>query len=160
VNASMAAQAVARKMIQLGIKDVNSFSILYDQKTMRFAKMLVIVFVVLASLPLNLIYRSRQRYFTDHVGLSVEMVCFNLLVNALFLTLVVNLFHLGHLVDETVLTAIFLTTNIYFLFRSSYTFYDQRGVGLLVKSLLMLVVLKVALEAYRALLFYITMTSL
>jgi hypothetical protein len=88
------------------------------------------------------------------------MVCFNFLVNALFLTLVVNLFHLGHLVDETVLTAIFLTTNIYFLFRSSYTFYDQRGVGLLVKSLLMLVVLKVALEAYRALLFYITMASL
>ena len=81
----LAIQAVANKMTKLGIQDVNSFSILYDQKTAGFAKMLVIVFVVLTSLPLNLIHPSRRRYFTDHVGLSIELVCFNLLINALLL---------------------------------------------------------------------------
>ena len=70
IHGKLAASTVAHKMIQLGVSDVNSFSIIYDQKTTRFAKMLVIVFAVLTSLPLNMMYRSRQRYFTDHVGPS------------------------------------------------------------------------------------------
>ncbi len=147
-------------MIELGVQDVNSFSIIYDQKTTRFAKMLVIVFAVLASLPLNLMYRSRQRYFTDHAGLSVELVCFNLLVNALFLTLIVNLFGLGIYLDEFVLTGVFILTNLYFLLRSGAIFYEERGVRLVTKSVFMLVVLKVTLEGYRAILFYITIWSL
>lgn len=156
----LAVQAVANKMTKLGIHDVNSFSILYDQKTAGFAKMLVIVFVILASLPLNLIYRSRSRYFTDHVGLSVELVCFNLTINALLLTLVVNIFGLGAYLDEFVMTGIFITTNLYFLIRSAGIFYQETGIKLILKSLLMIVVLKVALEAYRAILFYVTIWAL
>ncbi len=52
-------KAVASKMTALGYTDIGSFSIIYDQKTAGLAKMLVIVFAVLTSLPLNLIYRSR-----------------------------------------------------------------------------------------------------
>jgi hypothetical protein len=160
IHGKVAATTVARKMIQLGVQDVNSFSIIYDQKTTRFAKMLVIVFAVLVSLPLNVMYRSRQRYFTDHVGLSVELVCFNLLMNTLLLTVVVNLLQLGTYVDEFVLTAVFGITNLYFLFRSGFTFYNERGARLVLKSILMIVVLKIALEVYRLLLFYITIWSL
>ena len=156
----LAIQAVANKMTKLGIQDVNSFSILYDQKTAGFAKMLVIVFVVLTSLPLNLIHPSRRRYFTDHVGLSVELVCFNLLINALLLTLMINVFKLGPYLDEFVLTSIFTITNLYFLIRSAQIFYHETGFKLIFKSLLMIVVLKVALEAYRAILFYITIWSM
>jgi hypothetical protein len=155
-----AIQAVAEKMHKLQIHDVNSFALIYDQKTTGFAKMLVVVFAVLASLPLNFIYRSRQRYFTDHAGLAVELVCFNLAINALLLTLLVNLMRLGSYLDENVLTGIFITTNLYFLLRSGRIFYEQKGVMLVAKSLLMIVVLKVALEAYRAILFYVTMWSL
>ena len=155
-----AVQVVASKMTRLHIQDVHSFSILYDQKTTGLAKMLVILFAVLASLPLNLIYRSRQRYFTDHVALAVELVCFNLFINALLLTLVVNLFKLGNYLDETVLTGIFITTNLYFLMLSGRTFYDQRGVALVAKSLLMIAVLKISLEAYRAILFYVTIGTM
>ena len=156
----LAIQAVASKMTKLGIQDVNSFSILYDQKTAGFAKMLVIVFVVLTSLPLNLIHPSRRRYFTDHVGLSVELVCFNLLINALLLTLMINVFKLGPYLDEFVLTSMFTITNLYFLIRSAQIFYHETGFKLIFKSLLMIVVLKVALEAYRAILFYITIWSM
>lgn len=155
-----AMHVVADKMTRLHINDVNSFAILYDQKTAGFAKMMVVLFAVLASLPLNVIYRARQRYFTDHVGLAIELVCFNLFINALFLTLLVNLLRLGSYLDETVLTGIFIATNLYFLLRSSWTFYEQRGVMLVAKSLLMIVVLKIALEAYRAVLFYITIWSM
>ncbi len=155
-----AVQAVAAKMTRLGFTDITSFSILYDQKTAGLAKMLVIVFVVVASLPLNLIYRARNRYFTDHVGLSMELVCFNLLINALLLTLIVNSLRIGSYVDETVLTIIFVSTNLYFLIRSGRIFYDEKGPALVLKSMLMIGVLKVALEVYRAILFYVTLWAL
>lgn len=159
-HGTIAVQAAANKMTSLHIQEVSSFAILYDQKTTGFAKMMVILFAVLTSLPLNVIYRARKRYFTDHVGLAVELVCFNLFINALLLTLLVNLFRLGSYLDETVLTGVFITTNLYFLLRSGWTFYEQKGVMLIAKSLLMIAVLKVALELYRAILFYVTIWSL
>ena len=90
VHGKYAAAPIAGKMTELGVHDITSFSLLYDQKTSGLAKMLVIVFAVLASIPLNLIYRSRHRYFTDHVGLAVELVCFNLFLNARTLTITVS----------------------------------------------------------------------
>jgi hypothetical protein len=160
LHGKLALQAVSEKMVQLGIKDVYAFSLIYEQKTLKYAKMLVIVFAVLASLPLNLIYRSRQRYFTDHVGLAVELVCFNLLINVLLLTAIVSLFGLGNWLDDTALTVIFATSNIYFLLRSGYVFYEQRGAGLVLKSILMLGVIKLALDAYRIILFYLTLWTM
>jgi hypothetical protein len=156
----LATQAAASKMTSLGFTDITSFSIVYDQKTTGLAKMLVIVFVVVASLPLNLIYRSKNRYFTDHVGLSMELVCFNLLINALLLTSIVNLFRLGTYLDEAVLTTIFVSTNLYFLIRSGWIFYNEKGFLLVLKSILMIGVLKIALELYRAILFYVTLWAL
>lgn len=156
----LAVQAVATRMTRLGFHDVSSFAILYDQKTAGFAKMLVFLFAVVASLPLNLIYRSRNRYFTDHVGLSIELVCFNLLINALLLTLFVNLLGLGTRLDEFVLTAIFISTNLYFLIRSGRIFYEEKGIRLIIKSLFMIAVLKISLEIYRAILFYVTIWSM
>jgi hypothetical protein len=153
-------QSVAVKMTRMGIHEVGAFSVLYDQKTAGFSKMMVIVFVIIASLPLNIIYRSRNRYFIDHVGLSIELVCFNLLINALLLTLAVNLLGLGDRLDEVALTLIFLTTNLYFLIRSGLIFYGEKWPTLVLKSLLMVLVLKVALELYRAILFYVTIGSL
>ncbi len=155
-HGKLAVQTVANRMTQLGFHDVNSFAILYDQKTAGLAKMLVILFVVVASLPLNVIYRSRNRYFTDHVGLSIELVCFNLLINALLLTLFINLLGLGEHLDEFVMTAIFISTNLYFLIHSGRIFYEEKGVRLILKSMLMIVVLKISLEIYRAILFYVT----
>lgn len=160
IHGKLAAQAVATKMTWLGFESVEPFSIVYDQKTTGLAKMLVIVFVVIASLPLNLIYRSRNRYFTDHVGLSVELVCFNLLLNALFLTLVVTVARLGPYLDEIGMTTILISTNLYFLIRSGWVFYEERGIKLILKSLLMIPILMLALELFRAILFYVTIWAL
>lgn len=155
-----AVTGIVNKMNALGIKDISSFALVYDQKTTSLAKMMVIVFVVLASLPLNFLYRSRKRFFTDHVGFSVELACFNLLVNAIVLTIVVNVFRLGSYLDEIVLTGVFISTNLYFLVRSGRIFYEERGLRLVLKSLFMIIVLKAALELYRAILFYVTLWSL
>lgn len=157
---SIVQHIVAGKMISMDITTVQAFSIIYNQKTEGLAKLLVMVFVVLASLPLNILYRKKNRYFTDHVGYQVEMACFNLAINAILLTVLTKIFGLGNYVDELTLTILFVATNLYFLIRSGITFYEERGWRLIVKSFVMILVLRLALEAYRAVLFFVTIWSL
>jgi hypothetical protein len=67
---------------------------------------------------------------------------------------------IGSYIGEGVVTALFIATNLYFLIRSSHTFYNERGWRLFVKSALMILFLKVALELYRMVLFFVTIWSL
>jgi hypothetical protein len=151
---------VAHKMIQENILNVNSFSLIYDQKTTGLAKLIVMVFVIIASLPLNILYRKKGFYFVDHMTYMVELVCFNLFINALFLTLVLRFTGLGHYTDDQILTIIFVTTNLYFLIFSGNIFYKEKGWKLVAKSILMLLFLRVAQEIYRAVLFFITIWTM
>jgi len=150
---------IARKAVSMGV-DLNAFELLFNVRTVGLAKLMVMVFVVIASLPLNLLYLKRNRYFTDHMGYMVELVCFNLFINALVLTLVARFLGLGHYLDEFVLTGIFIATNLYFLLRSGITFYEDRGLKLVIRSVLMILVLKLALEIYRSVLFFVTIWSM
>jgi hypothetical protein len=144
------------------------FELIYNDKTTGLAKLLVIVFVILASLPLSLIFRKKDRYFTDHVTLSVELACFNIFVNAISLSALLWVVNLllrfsgsgweGYL-NDTTLTVIFVSTNLYFLYRASQAFYGQKGLSLITKSLLGIVGLFLALEGYRLMLFFVTFWS-
>ncbi len=150
---------IANKLIGMKM-DVASFSLIYNIKSTAYAKLMVMVFVVLASLPLNLLYSKRNRYFSDHIGYLVELACFNLFINALVLTVLANFFWLGRFMTEDVLTVIFISTNLYFLLRSGKTFYHENGWKLILKSALMILVLRLALEIYRSVLFLVTLNSL
>lgn len=150
---------IAHKILALNM-DVASFSLIYNLKSTGYAKLMVMVFVVVASLPLNLLYSKRNRYFTDHIGYMVELACFNLFINAIILTLFARFLWLGGFLDENVLTIIFVSTNLYFLIRSGKIFYHEKGWMLIIKSALMILVLKLALEIYRSVLFLVTLNSL
>jgi hypothetical protein len=150
---------IAHKMVSLNM-DLSSFSLVYNMKTAALAKLMVMVFVVLASLPLNLLYAKRKKYFSDHITYAVELACFNLFINAIVLTLIAKFLGLGHYLDELVLTGIFISTNLYFLIRSGITFYHERSSLLLIKSMLMILFLKLALEIYRAILFFVTIWTM
>jgi len=150
---------VAMKMVKLHM-NLDSFILIYNMKTVSLAKLMVMVFVVLASLPLNLLYSKRNRFFTDHVGYAVELACFNLFINTIVLTLVVRILGLGHYLDEDVLTGIFIATNLYFLIRSGINFYIEKGWRLILKSALMIFFLVAALEAYRVVLFFVTIWTM
>ncbi|QOI98139.1 MAG: DUF3667 domain-containing protein [Flammeovirgaceae bacterium] len=148
---------------------LQGYELMYNAKSTSLAKLLVVVYVLLASIPLSLIYlKKRNRYFTDHVTLSVELACYNLFVNAILLSallwVVSWLLRLGNLpwqgyLNENTLTGIFVTTNLYFVYRASATFYDQQGKRLWIKSILVIIGLFLALEAYRLLLFLVTFWS-
>jgi hypothetical protein len=153
-------ELIAHKMVSLQMRDLSSFSVIYNQKTAGLAKLMVMVFVIISSLPLNFLYRKKNRFFADHVGFMVELACFNLFVNAIFLTLITLILGVGHYLDELALTFIFISTNLYFLIRSGIVFYNEKGWRLVVKSILMLLFLKVALEIYRGILFFVTLWTL
>ena len=150
---------VATKATSMGA-DLASFSLIYNLKTVGLAKLMVMVFVVIASLPLNLLYHKRNRLFTDHIDIMVELACFNLLVNAIVLSVVAGFTGLGNYLNETSLTITFISTNLYFLIRASAQFYNEKGWKLILKSILMMLFLKIALELYRSILFFVTIWSL
>jgi hypothetical protein len=150
---------IAHKIVKMGI-DLNSFTLLYNLKTTGLAKLMVMVFVVISSLPMNLLYRKKNKYFTDHVTYAVELACFNLFINTIVLTIIVRLIGGGGFLDETTLTVIFKITNLYFVLRSGNAFYNEKGWRLMLKSLTLIVFLKVALEVYRAILFFVTLLML
>lgn len=165
--------ALVREMVYSKIGhdrlSLTGYELMYNQKSTSLAKLLIIVFVVVASLPMMVIYRKKNRYFTDHVALAVELTSFNLAMNALFLSLflmVVNkLLYWTHsgwekYLDDFTLTIIFVLTNTYFLFKAGRTFYAQKGKILIVKVVLGMLGLFIALEAYRLILFLITYLTL
>ncbi|HLZ17038.1 MAG TPA: DUF3667 domain-containing protein, partial [Cyclobacteriaceae bacterium] len=149
---------IALREAKMGI-DLSGFSLIYDLKTVGLAKLMVMIFVVLGSLPLNLLYLRRNRFFTDHIDYMVELACFNLFVNAIVLSIIATL-GIGAYLNEITLTGIFISTNLYFLIRSGAVFYHEKGWQLVVKSMAMVLFLKIALELYRAILFFVTVWSL
>jgi hypothetical protein len=148
---------------------LEGYSLMYNQKSTSLAKLMIIVFVILASVPMAIIYRKRNRFFTDHVTLAVELTCFNLAMNALFLYLVIisinKILHWSHLgwekyIDDSTLTLIFVLTNAYFLFKAGRTFYNQKGWVLILKVVIGLGGLFIALELYKLCLFLVTFWTL
>jgi DNA-directed RNA polymerase subunit RPC12/RpoP len=151
-HSAMVRPMVIEHVVQEGLS-LDGFALMYDAKTTGLAKLLMVIFVLLASLPLSLIFRKKNRYFTDHVALSVELACYNIFVNAILLSGIL------WLLNDTTFTVIFVSTNLYFIYRAAGTFYQQKGKRLVVKSLLAILGLFLALEAYRLMLFFVTFWS-
>jgi hypothetical protein len=148
---------------------LEGYTLMYNDKSTSLAKLLIIVFVLFACIPMTVIYRRRNRFFTDHMTLAVEFTAFNLAINAIALSgllmVTSKIFHLSHngwerYLDDTTLTVIFILTNLYFLTRAGRSFYNQKGWMLVVKVILGMLGLFVALEVYRLVLFLITFWAL
>jgi hypothetical protein len=165
--------ALVRTMVRSKVGNdalrLEGYTLMYNQKSTSLAKMLIIVFVILASVPMMIIYRKRNRFFGDHLSLAVELTSFNLALNAIFLSLVLMLtskvLHMTHTgwekyLDDSTLTAIFVLTNSYFLFRAGRIFYNQKNWVLILKVAFGLLGLFLSLELYRLTLFLITYWTL
>ena len=164
----IAKEVVSKKVGAEGLS-IQGFEMMYNDKTNGLAKLLLVVFVVLASLPLSIIFRKKDRYFTDHLALAVELTSFNLAINAISLSVVLiitnKIFKWSHLewgnyLNDLTLTIIFVSTNLYFIFIAARWFYNQRGKRRIFKAFLGVLGLFLALEAYRFVLFFITIWSL
>lgn len=166
---SRLARIIVEEKIRKEGFSLTGYELMYNEKTTGLAKMLIVIFVILSSLPLSLIFAKRNRFFSDHVALAVELTSFNLAVNAIGLTILLWMISLffhwlkvgwGLYLNDLTLTIIFVLTNLYFLFRASLTFYNQKGKRLIIKALFGILGLFLALEAYRFILFFLTIWSL
>lgn len=164
----IAREVVSKKVGAEGLS-IQGFEMMYNDKTNGFAKLLLVLFVILASLPLSLIFRKKDRFFTDHLALSVELTSFNLAINAISLSVVLVIMNKlfkwsnvtwGIYLNDLTLTIVFVLTNLYFIFIAANSFYNQSGKRRIVKALLGVLGLFLALEVYRFLLFFITVWSL
>ena len=164
----LAREVVSKKVGAEGLS-IQGFEMMYNDKTNGFAKLLLVLFVILASLPLSLIFRKKDRFFTDHLALSVELTSFNLAINAISLSVVLVIMNKlfkwsnvtwGNYLNDLTLTIVFVLTNLYFIFIAANSFYNQKGKRRIVKALLGVLGLFLALEVYRFLLFFITVWSL
>lgn len=166
-HARIARDVVVNKIASEGIT-YGGFELMYNDKTTSLSKLLVVVFVFIASLPISLIFARRNRYFTDHMALAVELTSFNMAVNAIGLTLIFwvtsKVFHLtgiaGSYLNDVTLTIIFISTNLYFIFRAAKTFYLQTGKRHILNAIAGIIGLFLALEAYRFFLFFATVWSM
>lgn len=163
-HSAMARSMVVNRLAEEGMS-LAAFELMYNAKTTSLAKLLIVIFVLLASIPLSIIYRKKNRFFTDHTTLAVELACFNIFVNAILLSAILwavnNILRWGQsgwegYLNDTTLTIVFVSTNLYFLFRASRTFYAQKGKRLIVKCALGILGLFLALEVYRLILFFLT----
>ncbi|HRJ28651.1 MAG TPA: DUF3667 domain-containing protein [Cyclobacteriaceae bacterium] len=163
-HSAMARNMVVNRLAEEGMS-LAAFELMYNAKTTSMAKLLIVIFVLLASIPLSIIYRKKNRFFTDHTTLAVELACFNIFVNAILLSAILwavnNILRWGQsgwegYLNDTTLTIVFVSTNLYFLFRASRTFYAQKGKRLIVKCALGILGLFLALEVYRLILFFLT----
>jgi hypothetical protein len=146
---------IATKAVSLGV-DVNAFAMLYNLKTATLAKLMVMVFVVISSLPLNFLYWKKNKFFMDHVGYAVELASFNLFLNAILLTIIVRLFGLGRLLRRNYSHHNFHFYQSIFCITKQLYFLRERSWRLVLKSVILILFLKVALEIYRSVLFFIT----
>ena len=167
-HARIAREVVAKKIIHDGL-NYRGFELMYNDKTTSLSKLLVVIFVLLVSTPLSAIFAKRNRYFTDHMALAVELTSFNMAVNAIGLTMlfwiISNILHwtgvgFTDYLNDVTLTIIFVMTNLYFIFSAAKTFYAQQGKRLIIKATLGILGMFLALEAYRFFLFFITVWSL
>ncbi len=161
----MLARTLVLEKLEKAEMSLKAYSLLYDAKSQSLAKLLIVLFIIVASLPLSLIYRKKKIYFTDHTALAVELACFNLAINALLLSVIFwalnSLFRLGNsewtsYLNDFSLSLVFISTNVYFLWRASRTFYGQKGKRLLFKIPLALIGLYLSLEVFRLMLFFFT----
>lgn len=161
-------EAAVRKMVSMGT-DLTAFELIYDDRSTSTAKIFIIAFVLIATLPMPLIFRHAGRYFTDHAALAVELASFNLALNALVLNFLAwGATHLltaagsslGGYINEASLSSIVALTNMYFLVSATRTFYGRPLWPAVLRSLLMLGWLFVSLQLYRFLLFWVTLAIL
>lgn len=147
----------------------DSFAVIYNQASTNWSKLLLIVLVALIFPFLTLINYSRRYYLSDHLMYSLEYCSYLLFVpTILFGFLLKATILIGRLMNQD-LTFIFkesytvpfiLISLLYFFIRGARTFYQYKWWRVILNSMLSLVSMVIVLNAYRLLLFLVTMHSL
>lgn len=148
---------------------LEQFTLRYQQHSTNMAKMLLIIYVLMVAAILSLINYSSRNYFYDHLLAALEFTSMLILVGLLLVPWV--LIAAGHLwPGSTDWLNFLLQDSIYTGFVGTWCFivfyqvekrvYLQSPGKAAIKALLMMPGLYIAIQCYRIVLFFITISTL
>lgn len=167
--------SVVQELVEKRVQDqpiaIGNLEILYNQNSGDWAKLLLVIIVVLFSGILTLVNFSRSRFYSDHLALSFEFLSYTILFVALiFRAITAVLYITGTWLsinmrwlfdDETVfLLPTVCVLLLYFLVRAQRTFYQNSWFIALIKSVVLLGGFAAVIMIYRFILFLVTFNSI
>lgn len=145
---------------------LEEFTLQYNRQSTSIAKMLLIVFVMLAAVPFMLLNYTRERYFVDHLMTSLEFCSVIILISLILLPwLIIFLgaifqFSIKTILNDRIYTIIAALICFLFLCLMERRVYGQRYLLAVVKAIVLVPCLFYVLQAYRIILFFVTMWTL
>lgn len=145
---------------------LQEFTMQYDQQSTSMAKLLLILFVMLMAVPFMALNYSRDKYFADHLATSLEFSSVSILLCIIIVPWTISLFGslLKFSVDEILSDRIYtiITAIICFLIFSlmERRVYNQRFILAVAKAIILLPCLYCSLQAYRIILFFVTIWTM
>jgi hypothetical protein len=163
------AKVMVDERIQTEGTTLGDFTIRYEQHSYSLSRMMLILFVFLAALPIGFINYSSNLYFADHLTVSFEFNTLLIFLTQLVLPWIFTLLnHLGGLVGFDIsflLNGVFyavivILSSILLFYLFETRIYSQADRIAWFRSVLIAPGLFIALEFYRGILFYVTMLTL
>jgi hypothetical protein len=163
------AKAMVDERIESEGTTLGDFTLRYEQQSYSLSRMMLILFVFLAALPIGFINYSSNLFFADHLTVSFEYNTLLIFLTQLLLpwifTLVNHLgglvgFDAGFLLNSVFYTVIVILCSILLFYLFETRIYAQADRIAWFKSVLVAPGLFIALEFYRGILFYVTMLTL
>lgn len=162
-----AKEIVIKKMRTENIGE-EELALKYNAKSTTLSKLMLVIFIPLGAVVFSILNFKRSRYFADHLLMSMEFMCFVIFYCTLFIAYllfgVYGIFKLLSLnldpFNESFLLPVIMLSMFYFLYRSQRSFYGQKIIWAVVKSILVISAFGYLLDAYRFILFHVTINSI
>jgi hypothetical protein len=141
----------------------------YNSQSVSLTKLLIVILVFMFAILFSLVNFKRSLYFANHLYFAFEFTSFFLFVNMIMLSVLVTAaFYVAHwlgadldgVIGDNFFTWVFALTTLYFLIRGLRTYYRQKWVWAIGKSLLIIFCATYVFTFYKALLFYLTMWTI
>jgi hypothetical protein len=160
-----AREIVRQKMIRENVGEAEVKE-KYNAKSATYSKLLLVLFVPMIAIVFGILNFKRSRYFADHILMALEFMCFLIFYCSLFYGYLLLGVHktfqlldvnLDPFANENIFTLpVILILLLYFLYRSQRTFYEQKIHWAVLKSILVIFAFSFLLDAYRFILFHVT----
>jgi hypothetical protein len=160
---------IAERMVKEEVKtaktDLKTFEVAYNQQSTNMAKMVLFLLVLYFSVPLALVNYSKKLFYYDHLMICLELFSLIILVTLVaipwFLYFVIWVVSLAgkdimFMLDNSVTSWVLGTTLFYLIFRIEREAYSKTKIVSLSRAAILVALFIVALQSYRASLFFIT----
>jgi hypothetical protein len=160
---------IAERMVKEEVKtaktDLKTFEVAYNQQSTNMAKMVLFLLVLYFSLPLALVNYSKKLFYYDHLMICLELFSLIILVALVAIPWLLYFFiwvaslagkDISFVLDNSVSSWILGTTLFYLIFCIEREAYSKTKIVSLSRAAILVALFIVALQSYRASLFFIT----